>query len=101
MEIEDSISHIWLPCPQAIWGVIRSYRFHSETTKLIGGIWLELGFGSYLSGLCITGVVAVGLQMAIKLNQVKKSASQHNRTHIHSYIIINNKKSIFKNQIDL
>ena len=46
----------------------------------MGGIWLELGLG--LPGLCIAGVVAsraqwrvgifaVGLQMAINLNQVK------------------------------
>ena len=50
----------------------------------IGGIWLEFSSRLDLSGLCIAGVVAsraqwrfgifaVGLQMAIKLNQVKST----------------------------
>ena len=64
-----------------------SRRLHSETTKLIGGIRLELGLGLNLSGLCTAGVVAsgaqwrfgiftVGPQMAIKLNQVKSGIAE-------------------------
>ena len=56
--------------------------FIPKLRSYLGSIWLELGLGLDLSGLCVAGVVAsraqwrfgifaVGLQMAIKLNQVK------------------------------
>ena len=81
MEIEDSRYAI---CPQAIRNAIRGCFIPKLLSYKFGGIqlWLELGLGLDLSGLCIAGVVAsraqwgfgifaVGLQMTIKFNQVK------------------------------